>query len=429
MPHRSTRAIRPNRSPRDITLAPPGSKSLSNRALICAAFSGKPCHISGISPSDDTRHLIEALRVVGYDMRQDNNSASIGGCINLPDEILRVHAGKGGTTARFLLPLLASIDGRFILDADEQLRRRPIAPLVDALRELGANITYMETDGHLPVQIVGKRLMGSCVHLSMGMSSQFVSALLMLGATLSQELTITLDGETVSEPYVDMTIAVLKAFGAPEPRFENNSVITRPTSSLGAATYHVEPDASGATYLWAAAALTKSRCVIPGLSLKSRQGDCRFVRLLEQMGCCVIDGAKGLGIDARGLEDLRSISCNMADMPDAAPTLAVLAPFAKGATRITGLGTLRHKECDRIAALHAEMSKLGAVVRSGPDWIEIDGGHTLRGTTLATHDDHRIAMALALIGLRVSSVIIENPDCVAKSYPGYWEHLAKFEES
>ncbi|NUQ35299.1 MAG: 3-phosphoshikimate 1-carboxyvinyltransferase [Planctomycetaceae bacterium] len=421
------RDIVPNQHPRDLRLVPPGSKSYANRALILAVYSRRTCTFHNLSPSDDTRHLLEALETMGYSIRQHDGATTLSGSPQATIKETRLNAGTGGTTARFLLPLLANTPGRWLLDADEQLRRRPMAPLIVALRQMGASIEDVGKPGHLPLRIAGTKLRGARITLDAGGSSQFLSALLLLAPTLPGELVIQLDGDLASAPYVAITIDVLRAFHAPTPAIDKNLISAKPAKTFGIERFQIPPDASGATYLWAAAAITRSRCVIPGLGLDSPQGDCRFATVLEAMGCRVVDSHDGLGIDARQVSRLRAGAFDMKDMPDAAPTLAVVALFADGVSRIDGLATLRHKESDRVAALAMELARLGAKVRHGDDWLEIEGSDNLKGCSLDTYDDHRMAMVLALAGLKVSGIAINNPGCVSKSYPSYWQDFARFE--
>jgi 3-phosphoshikimate 1-carboxyvinyltransferase len=348
------------------------------------------------------------------------------------------------------------------------MRERPMGDLIAALRQLGAKITEKGKPGCVPLEIEGASLRGGKCALSGEVSSQFLSALLLVAPMVGKGVTIEVRGELVSKPYVDITLNVMRAFGLPKScikRVGYRKFIVKP-GSYGCERYECPPDATAASYFWGAAAVTGSTCVIDGLTRQDIQGDVRFVDALERMGCQVLEFPNGLGVRgpvARGDrrertretrsgsregpvsgpalltgEGDRATLCSSGTvpcdaMPDCAQTLAVVCAFAQGTSRLTGLSTLRVKETDRIAALCAELAKLGVTTRSGPDWLEIDGrgaaccAPTKRAPTIKTYEDHRMAMSFAIAGLIVP-LRIEHPEVVSKSFPGFWDYWKKLSE-
>ncbi len=431
----SPRALTPLSKPFDARLELPGSKSYSNRAIVCAALSNAPCTIRNISPSDDTALMLNVLSDLGWQVTRPN---PLSNDVNLtppakpyaPPHAIEINAGAAGTVARFAAALLTVVPGRFVLDGNGRMRERPMSGLLDALRQLGATITDKGRPGGLPVEIEGASLRGGKCRLPGGISSQFLSALLMVAPTRGAGVEIEVDGDLTSKPYVDMTLEVMREFGFELERDGYKRFRSADLRSAGGrdgrAPYPCPPDATAAGYFWAAAAVTRSRCVIDGLTRKSMQGDVALVRLLEQMGCRVLEFPDGLGVDATSLRELRAIDADMVSMPDSAQTLAVVCAFATGTSRLSGLRTLRGKETDRIEALRVELSKLGANVQTGPDWIEVEAaaGSADGSPTITTYSDHRTAMSFAVAGLRVP-LAVENPGCVSKSFPAFWDYWAR----
>ncbi len=423
----------PISKPFDLRIELPGSKSYANRAIVCAALTNARCTIRNISPSDDTALMLNVLADLGWQAARPNPVSSDVTLMPpakpfIPPHPVQIWAGAAGTVARFAAALLTVVPGQFVLDGDERMRERPMGPLLNALRQLGANIEDRGRSGHLPVEIEGASLRGGKCTVPGGISSQFVSALLMVAPTRGASVEIEVDGDLVSKPYADMTIEVMKEFGLAVERDEYRrfwrATVPAACGPEARAPYTCPPDATAAGYFWGAAAVTGSKCVIDGLTRQDAQGDAALVALLKQMGCGAIELPDGLGIDATGVL-LRPINADMSAMPDSALTLAVVCAFAEGTSRLTGLGTLREKETDRIEALRAELSKLGAGVRAGPDWLEIDGAgnkspERKRRVTVQTYNDHRMAMSLAIASLRLP-LTIENPKCVSKSFPTFWE--------
>ncbi|WP_426506681.1 3-phosphoshikimate 1-carboxyvinyltransferase [Dactylosporangium sp. McL0621] len=411
-------AVTPLTGPPDVTLRPPGSKSITNRALICAALAPGRSTLTGMLFANDTHAMLGAVRALGAAVTVDEAAQTV-----LVDGIdprtatgeVRIDARQSGTTGRFILPAAALRPARGIVDGDPQLRARPFGPLVDALRELGATIEDLDRPGYLPVAATGP-LAGGKVAVPGHISSQYLSGLLMAGPLMADGLTVELTSPLVSVPYVESTTAVMAAFGV-----QVDGLTVRP-QAYRATEYDIEPDASAASYLLAAAAITGGRVSVEGLGTGSLQGDVRFADLLERMGARVERDAHRITVTGTG--ELHGIEVDMADISDTAQTLAAVAAFADSPTVVTGIDFIRRKETDRIAAIVTELR------RAGLDATEDVDGFTVRPGAIApadfeTYDDHRMAMSLALLGLRVPGVRIKHPRCVSKTYPTYFEDLAR----
>lgn len=430
--------LQPLAHPIDIRLELPGSKSFANRAIVCAALRGTSCTIRNISPADDTAIMLNVLADLGWRVNRPNPLATE---VSLappsrpyaPPHDVTIFTGAAGTATRFACALLTVLPGRFVLDGNERMRQRPMGEMISALRQLGASIQERGQPGCVPLGIEGASLRGGRCELSGTVSSQFVSALLMVAPTRGAGVEIVIQGELVSKPYVDITLEVMRAFGKHMERegyrrFRSAAApaAVRPDANVP---YIVPPDGTAASYFWAAAAVAGGRCVINSLTRQDVQGDVRFVDLLERMGCEVLEFPDGLGVAAQRSAPLQAITADLSALPDCAQTLAVVCAFAEGTSRLTGLDTLRVKETDRIAALQAELAKLGAVTRAGPDWLEIDGTGNRRPKrqrghdtpAIETYDDHRMAMSFAVAGLRVP-LTIKDSQCVSKSFPTFWEY-------
>ena len=424
----------------------PGSKSLTNRALLLAALArGRSLIHRPLLGAEDTECMVRALGVLGARVRVDGDVLSVDGVAGrwLPkgDEC-RLDLENAGTAVRFLSAAAALSPVPVVIDGNERMRKRPLGELVDALAELGVRGEYLGSTGCPPVRLSPPATppRGVTIELGPTMSSQFISALLLAAPWRPGGLTLKLDGEITSRSYIQMTIGLLDLLGVPV-RSSDNLRIVRVATAEGdgcpAFEYSVEPDASSATYFWGAAAVFPGAiCRVEGLDARSLQGDAGFPEILARMGATVIredDSPPSVGV--RGPTTLAPIMADMSDMPDAAITLAVVASFATGRSIIRGLHTLRVKESDRIAGLQTELGKVGVKVETnvlgdaGAMTISaplggIDCSAACPRVEFDTYDDHRMAMGLALIGLRRPNTFIRNPGCVAKTYPGYWGALA-----
>ncbi len=416
------RPIVPLAGPPDATVAVPGSKSLTNRALVAAAMADGDSVIDGALFADDTAAMAECLtrlraRVVLDPGRARVEVGGTGG--SLPAASIDLDARLSGTTARFIAPLLATGPGHYRLDGAEPLRQRPMADTTAALASLGAAVDHEGRPGHLPVAVSGGPVPGGTVAVAGDASSQFLSGLLLSGPLMADGLTATLTTGLVSRPFVAMTGSVMEAFGATVDRPDDRTWTVRP-GGYRDARYRVEPDATAASYFLAAAAMCGGRVRVEGLGAGSLQGDVGFVDVLARMGAAVDLGSQAVVVTGTG--HLIGGEFDLADMPDTAQTLAVLGVFAEGPTRVTGVGFIRHHETDRIAAIVAELDRCGIAASEEPDGFVVQPGrpHPAR---VRTYDDHRMAMSFALLGLRVPGIEIADPGCVAKTFPGYFDAL------
>jgi 3-phosphoshikimate 1-carboxyvinyltransferase len=408
------------------SIRPPGSKSLTNRALLVAALARGRSKLTGILDSADTRVMIESLRRLGIPLQEDLKTATIdiaGCCGRVSVDHADLYLENSGTSIRFLCALCALGRGRFCLDGNARMRERPIEPLLDALRAWGAHAACREPTGCPPVVIDARGLPGADVTVSGGLSSQYLSALLMAAPCAEGDVLLRLEGELVSRPYVEMTVKVMRAFGATVAEVRAGEFRIDASGYDGRA-YAIEPDASAASYFLAAAAVTGGDVTISGLSRGALQGDVRFADVLEQMGCTVVWGEDSVSV--RGAA-LRGIDVNMNEISDTAQTLAAVAPFASGPTRIRNVAHMRHKETDRVAALVTELRRLGLHADEHADGLTIHPG-PMRPAIIRTYDDHRMAMSFAVLGLRQPGVRIADPDCTSKTYPGFFGDLARLRE-
>ncbi len=423
------------------SIRPPGSKSLTNRALVCAALAEGRSILTGVLDCDDTRVMLDAICQLGLDARHDPAARTVhlpgagGGPVapdSTPERPIDLFIGNSGTTVRFLTAALALGQGVFRLDGVQRMRERPIEDLLDALRDLGANVRSEAETGCPPVIIRANRLPGGTGRIAGNLSSQFLSALLMAAPGAQNRVELVVEGDLVSKPYIEMTLAVMRAFGVEVEageKLERFSISAPQT--YRAREYAIEPDASAASYFFAAAAITGGQVTVEGLSRESLQGDVAFCDCLAQMGCTVDYGPDRITVTGGG--PLRGIDIDMNPISDTVQTLAAVAPFADGPTRITNVGHIRHKETDRISALVAELGKLGVKVEEREDGLTIHpavssesglSGSGLHGAEIDTYDDHRMAMSLALVGLRQPGVVIRDPGCTAKTYPAFFDDLA-----
>lgn len=416
------RRIEPLTAPPDVTLTVPGSKSQTNRALVTAALADGDSQLAGVLISDDTLAMAGCLQTLGIEVGLDTEAASatVRGCSGeIPAGPATVDVRLSGTTARFVAPLLALGAGEYVMDGRPAFRARPMGPLLDSLRGLGVKVDELGQAGHLPARIHGRRLSGGEVRLAGDVSSQFLSGLLMAGPAMSDGLVIELTTPLVSEPYVELTLDTMRSFGARIDRPEPRRFAVEPTG-YRATRLAIEPDASAASYFLAAAAITAGRVRVAGLTRAARQGDVRFAEVLERMGAEVT--ADDRGIEVRGTGKLSGIEVDLAEMSDVAQTLAAVAVFAEGPTRVTGIGFIRGKETDRIAAVVTELRRCGIEAHEHDDGFTVHPG-TPGPAVIQTYDDHRMAMSFALLGLVVPGIDIADPGCVAKTFPSYFEVL------
>jgi 3-phosphoshikimate 1-carboxyvinyltransferase len=397
----------------------PGSKSITARALFLAAAASGTTILRHPLRSDDSEGFTEGLRTLGYEVDQEPDLWRVHGRPAGPAvEEASVYCRDGATTARFLPALVAAGHGIFHFDASAQMQRRPLGPLTNALRDLGVDIVHEREDGFHPLTVRADGIAGGPVTLDAGLSSQFLTALLLVGPLATKGLQITIT-DLVSAPYIEITLAMMRRFGVDVLR--DGSTFLVPPLGYRPTDYLVEPDASTASYFLAAAAVTGNTVTIPGLGAQSMQGDLRFADVLGQMGA-EVELTNG-SVTITGTERLRGITVNMRDISDTVPTLAAIAPFADGPVRINDVYNIRVKESDRLEACARNLRRLGIRVETGRDWLEIYPG-TPQPAQIETFRDHRIAMAFSVTGLRTPGITLDDPGCVKKTFPGFHTALA-----
>jgi 3-phosphoshikimate 1-carboxyvinyltransferase len=422
--------IEPVTQPFDATITPPGSKSLTNRALVLAALAKGESVLSNALLADDTRVMIDALGALGFDLTVDNTTIRVaGGAGKIPAKSAELFCGNSGTSIRFLTALVSLGQGTYTLDGVARMRQRPIGALVETLKNLGVRCEYLNEHGFPPVRVIADGLPGGSVSFGSEASSQFLSAILMASPYARHEVRVNLAPQQTSWPYVAMTMQLMDAFSVtPElvrdPKTQEPKQIIVPQEAYSPTEYVVEPDASNASYFLALAAIHPgAKITIEGLGKKSLQGDVGFADVLHKMGADLIFGRDFITVG--GTDRFEGIDVDLGPMPDTAQTLAVACLFAKGPSTIRGVANLRVKETDRLAALANELSKLGAKVDVDADSITIDPPATLKPAAIDTYDDHRMAMSFALAGTKIGGVTIRGAECVNKSYPNFFEDLER----
>jgi 3-phosphoshikimate 1-carboxyvinyltransferase len=404
----------------------PGSKSITNRALVLAALTaseGRDLVLEGALQSHDTEVMVNCLCKLGFYVTPDWTTAKI----TLRHQTSKqmpptadLFVANSGTSMRFLTAMVALGHGRYRLDGVPRMRERPIEDLLAALNELGVDAVSENRDGCPPVVIDTRGLAGGSVRIQGGSSSQFLSGLLMAAPFARSDLSIDVDGTLVSVPYVSMTVAMMRQFGlAIEQDRPDHFHIPAPQRPSSVPRYVIEPDASAASYFFGAAAICGGSVRVKGLSAGSLQGDVGFVEILEQMGCRIERATDALTVHGGSLH---GIDVDMNDISDTVMTLGAVASFAEGSTTIRNVAHIRHKETDRIAALATELRRIGATVEEFADGLTITPA-PLHGGVIETYADHRIAMSLALVGLRIAGIVIDHPACVAKTYPCFFDDL------
>lgn len=410
-------------------IRPPGSKSITNRALVCAALAEGTSTLTGALDSEDTRVMIESLGRLGIrvEAQDEGRTLIVHGCGGrIPATSAELFVGNSGTTIRFLTALCALGHGTYRLDGIERMRQRPIRDLLEALNELGADCRGELRDGFPPVRIQAKGLQCRDEGASIrgGVSSQFLSGLLLAAPYADTDVEIFVDGELVSKPYITMTLRIMEEFGVLVDMLHGDYFHVENWQRYRCREYAIEPDASAASYFWAAAAITGGEVTVEGLTRNSLQGDVRVVECLEKMRCRVTYGADGITVAGRAS---RGVDVDMNAISDTVQTLAAVALFAKGPTTIRGVAHIRHKESDRIGDLARELRKFGATVDELPDGLSITPPADIslrRDISIETYNDHRMAMSLALPGLGLPGITVQNPACTAKTYPRFFEDLA-----
>ncbi len=420
--------VKPRKEPLEAVIRVPGSKSMSNRAFLLAALSAEPVTLYHLLESQDTIYMARALSQVGVFIDWDTKTriAMVKGG-RRPTGKHHFFVGNAGTAMRFLVSYLALGEGEFLVDGDERMRERPIEDLLVALRELGVEVVSERGNGCPPVRIEAKGVQGGRCHLPGEKSSQYLSSLLMAAPLFFRETEIDVEGDLASKPYADMTVAMMGHFGVKVRQEGYERFFIEPAEYQSPGKYLIEADASSASYFLAMGAILGGEVRLEGIGSESLQGDSGFAAVLQQMGCEVEYEPQAVVLRSDG--KLKGIDVDLNAMPDLVPTLAVVALFAEGQTRIRNVANLRIKECDRLSALATEFQRIGAQVEEGSDYLVVCGNGNYHGVQLHTYQDHRMAMAFSLIGLKVEGIVLENPGCVSKSFPQYFEYFEQVVEA
>ncbi len=412
-------SFNPPRGPMHATVKVPGSKSVANRALICAMLAEGKSTIRGIPDGDDTQVILDVLTAMSA-VSAEGDAFVVRGA-SRPTLPGIIDAGLAGTSSRFLTAVAAIATSVSVIDGGEPLRGRPMADLHEALQSLGAQIEPLGTVGHLPVSVSGSISVGGEIRIRSDVSSQFISALMLIAPTLSGGLSILLDGTAVSQSYIEMTARVMAAFGV-EVQCEPNSIVV-PEGSYVPCEYVIEPDFSSAAFPIVAVLLRGGEITVPYLGTAMTQGDAAILDIVRQLGATVAHHGNDVVVSASAGKVTDEIALTMSDCSDLVPVVAVaLAQCAKNA-RIDGVGFIRHKESDRLGDVASEMSKVGASVQVTDDGLRIEGAQAFSGAVLSTHHDHRLAMSFALLSLLTDGIVIDDPSVVSKSWPHYFDDM------
>lgn len=408
----------------DAVVKVPGSKSYTNRALILAALADGKSLIKNALFSDDTTYMISALKDLGVEISENRKEKTIsinGTRGKIPVTNCDLFVGNAGTAMRFLTAMLTLGNGRYKIDGVERMRNRPIINLLDGLNHLGADVVSINNTGCPPVLIKAHSLKGGTCKIKGNLSSQYISALLMTAPYSNSDVTINIVGDLVSKRYLDMTLSLMEYFEVYVQNRSHKEFFIRKGQKYVGKEYYVEADASSASYFLAAAAITGGRVRVQGIGSESVQGDVSFADLLKKMGCKIKKDKDFIEIHAG---ELKGIDVDMSDMPDVAQTLAAVAVFAKGKTRVRNVSNLKIKETDRIAAVANELRRIGVKCTEYDDGFEIEPCQP-HAAEIETYDDHRMAMSFSLIGLKVNGIKIKNPECVNKTFPNFFNEFKK----
>jgi len=412
-----------------ITVSVPGSKSITNRALLLTTLANGQSNLKGVLFSDDSRHFLSCVEDLGFqtvidEIEKTISVTGLGGA--LPKDTGAIYVGSAGTAARFLSAFLGASKGNFVVDASEQMRKRPMQPLLEALRDIGAKITCLEEEGHFPMEICGNGITRYDVTVNIDKSSQFLSALLISAPLAKEDMHIHIEG-THGMAYIDMTIKMMEQFGVSVKRMSETEFVIPKGQRYRANNYQIEPDASAAAYFWAMAAILGISVTVPHIHFDSLQGDVEFAHILEKMGCTVEDREAGITVTGPPDGKLKGITVDMHSCSDQAITLAAIAPFASDKVEITGISHIRLQESDRIAAIVKNLNAMGIETVEKIDGVVIYPGE-VKPTKIETFDDHRLAMGFAITGLKAEGITILNPKCCKKTFETYFEVLKEVKE-
>lgn len=410
----------------DASIAISASKSYANRALAISALAGGTSFLKNISKCDDTLFMIDGLKRLGVNISEDGDTLVVQGTEgNIVPRDNELFLGNAGTAVRFLTTFAILSKNKIIIRGDERMNERPIQDLIDAISQTGSTVYSLNSNGCPPIVIQGGNFIGGEISISGKNSSQYLSSMLMCAPYAENPVTIKIKGELTSRPYIDMTIDIMKHFGGEVKNSGYREFTIDNKKRYTGKRYSIEADASGASYFFAAAAITGGRVRVTNLGKGSLQGDINFVKILEKMGCAADINDDYIEVTGKAL---KGIDADMGELPDVVQTLAIVALFAKGKTRISNAANLRIKETDRLKALYNELTRVGGEVEETADGLIINGGRKLKGAEIETYNDHRMAMSFSVLGLAVAGIVIKNPDCVNKSFPSFFEKLEELRQ-
>lgn len=400
----------------------PGSKSITNRALLIAALCDREVQLSNVLFSDDSRHFMDCLSKLGFNVKWDENSKTVmvkGNHGLIPNQKATINVGSAGTAARFLTAFLSTSPGEYLIEASPQMAARPMKPLLDALRSLGAQFEFLGKPDCLPFRVKGAGSPDGVVTLEANISSQFLSALLIVGCLGKSGLEINISGELAAQPYIEMTLRMMGVFGVQVETEDFRKFKVSPQGYIGQ-NYTIEPDVSNACYFWAMAVLTGGSALVKDIPLDSLQGDLQFLKVLKQLGARIDVKKSGIYIEGPAGGEFPGVEVDLSATPDQSMTLAALAPYASSPTAIRNIGLIKYHESNRIAAIINELGRMGIQAEELDDGILIHPG-TPHPAAIETYDDHRMAMAFALTGLKTAGIRIKNPACTRKTFENYFE--------
>lgn len=409
------------------TVVVPGSKSMTNRALLLAALSEEEAILQGVLFSDDSRHFLDCLVTLGYklDINETEKTVKLQGCgRNIPNKFAKINVGSAGTAARFITAMLALSDGGYEIGCSEQMEKRPMEELFKVLTDMGAQFTYLKEEGHLPVRVKGNGGICKDINMDISKSTQFLSAMLMVTPVTDSGICIRITSEKKEGSYIHITMKMLQSFGV-DVKFDGECYTVPGKQKLQIGTYYIEPDVSAACYFYGMAALTGGKVIVKNVHSDSMQGDLKFLSVLEKMGCEKTEEQDGIAIQGPKDGKLKGVDINMNDFSDQALTLAALAPFADSETVIRNIGHIRGQECNRMAAIVNELKKCGIGCWEDGDDIHIEPGE-IAPAVIETYEDHRVAMAFTLLGLKANGIVISNPMCCKKTFETYYKVLEQF---
>lgn len=416
------------KKPIDWVVEVPGSKSMTNRALLMAAISDGPVRLKGVLFSDDSRYFLSSLKSLGFrvEIQEEEKTVVVEGQNgHIPVKEGEIYVGSAGTAARFLTAMLSLAEGTFTIQASEQMKKRPMKPLFDVLIGIGAQIEYLETEGFLPIKITGMQKEAMSVNLDISKSTQFLSALLLIAPMVKKGMKIHITSDKTDGAYIRITRKMMEEFGV-KVAFDGTNYVIEQNQAYTIREYQIEPDISAACYFYGAAAITGGRAFVKNVTWDCMQGDLKFLQVLKEIGCSVelIEQKMDAGIMVTGPADgkISGITVNMNDFSDQTMTLAAMAPFASGTVRIEHIGHIRLQESDRIHAIATELTRFGIDCKEEADAITIEPGIP-SPCEVETYEDHRMAMAFSLIGLKTEGVVIKDPGCCKKTFENYFAVL------